>query len=310
MNKHQILQQELEKLKAKRLQEQLRAKQSLLLARENAEFCQLDNQMRTLKLQLSKESDSASIEKLKLQITALKNKANKVLIANNIDPSDLEPKFECKLCKDMGLVDGLPCECVQRRLQKILIKQSGVNNHLKFNFGNCDAEILKQNATLEKAYKLAYKFVEEFPKYKFNNLIFIGDVGTGKTFLLECIASALIEKNNYVFFTTAFDINKTMLNAFGAGFNERETIISPLFECDLLIIDDLGSEPILKNVTISNLFTIINERQRLNLPTIISTNLTPQEIQVRYGDRINSRIFNKRICATIPFVGSDLRLKK
>lgn len=307
MNRNQILQIELEKLKTRRLNAEVRAKRALLIARNIPEFCKLDDEIRHLQLNLSKEDNAKKISQLKKQIESLKKEASAVLTKNKFDSKSLQVNYHCKLCNDTGYANGKICKCLDNAIQRELIKQSGINNQLNFTFAKSDNKIVNSNKSLDKAYKIAEKYVAEFPNFKFPNLVFIGDVGAGKTFLLECIANALIEKMHYVVFSTAFDLNKTMINAFGVPFGERQSLLSPIFECDLLIIDDLGSEPVLKNSTIPNLFTIINERQRNNLPTIVSTNLNYEEIQTRYGDRIMSRLFNKRTSLAIPFVGKDLR---
>ena len=308
MNKNQIFRIELEKKKTSKLNAEVQAKQYLLKARENPEFCEIDNQIRKLQLELSKENDKQKYADLKNKISFLKIKADAVLSKIKFDKTLLEPKYSCPICKDSGYVGDKICECLNFAVEQALVKQTGINDSLKFSFNNCDEQILQQNANLDRAYKIAKKYIAEFPNFKFPNLVFVGDVGTGKTFLLECMANELNNNMHYVVFSTAFDVNKTMVNSFSVSASERENLLAPFFESELLIIDDLGSEPILKNTTISNLFTIINERQRANRPTIISTNLTPTQIQDRYGDRIASRIFNKRICLPLQFVGKDLRI--
>ncbi len=310
MNKNQIMRQELEKIKTNRLNAELKAKRILLIARGEPEYNEIDTKIRQLKLKITKEDNPQKTAPLLKELQQLNNEANKVLVKIGIDPKLLIPRYNCKKCNDLGILNGKPCVCLQNAIQNVLITQSGITNHLKFSFDDCDETIIKENKSLEKAYKIAKKYIDEFPKFQYQNLIFIGDVGVGKTFLLECMANELLKRSHYVVFSTAFDINKTMINAFNVSYNERETMLAPFFESELLIIDDLGSEPIIRNTTLSNLFTIINERQRLNLPTIISTNLNIEDIQERYGDRIMSRLFNKRICLAIPFTGKDLRMNK
>lgn len=163
---------------------------------------------------------------------------------------------------------------------------------------------------LEKAYKLAQAYVEKFPNVKTSNLIFMGEVGVGKSFLLECIANALLEKQFFVVYTTAFNLSHSMLKALTLPPAQSGTLLAPLLECDLLIIDDLGSEPMFRNLSTSNMFTIFNEREIKNLSTLISTNMSLEDIGERYGNRIFSRIFNKRKSKVITFQGVDLRIKK
>ncbi len=310
MNKKQIIQDELNKLNNSKASAEIEANTRLLRAREIPEFCKVDNDYRKLLLELAKlppeDKKNARLEK---ELATLKKRRLEMLKKHGISASALEPKYSCKKCGDTGYVDNAMCECLKTKVQKALIKQSGLNNKLNFDFSKSDEKILAENPLLNKAYRFARKYCDNFPNNKEPNLVFYGEVGTGKTFLLECIANELISKLFYVVFTTAYDISKTMIKAFNSPFAERDTILSPLFESDLLIIDDLGTEPLYHESTLSNLFTLINERQRNNLALIVSTNLTPQQIDERYGNRIKSRLFNQRITVTIPFKSRDLRLK-
>ncbi len=308
MNKSQIVAQELSQITTHKAYAELRAKENLLLLRNNPDFAKIDSEIRTHKINLSKTSNPKEIEKLRKQISKLQEKQDNLLKKLGILPTDLTPKYACGNCNDSGYVNGEICDCLKLKVKKALAKQSGLSNRLKYSFATSNPQILEQNESLAKAYAVAKKYVEVFPCFEFPNLTFVGNVGAGKTYLIECIANALIQKSQYVVFSTAFDLNRTIQNSFGVGTLEREAMLAPFFESDLLIIDDLGSEPIIKNVTIANLFSVINERQSHNLPIIISTNLDIEEVQERYGDRIASRIFNRRTNLIIPFLGKDLRI--
>ncbi len=310
MNKHQIIKNELNKLNNSKANAEIEANTRLLRARELPAFCEADNAYRKLMLEIAKlppeDKKHATLNK---KLASLKKARLDVLKKLGISASALEPKYSCKKCNDTGYVGNTMCDCLKIKVQKALIKQSGLNNKLNFDFSKCDEKILAESPLLAKAYRFAHKYCDNFPNNKEPNLVFYGEVGTGKTFLLECIANELINKLYYVVFTTAYDISKTMIKAFNSPYSERDTILSPLFESDLLIIDDLGTEPLYHESALTNLFTLINERQRNNQALIISTNLSPQQIDERYGNRIKSRLFNQRITVTIPFKSRDLRLK-
>ena len=109
---------------------------------------------------------------------------------------------------------------------------------------------------------------------------------------------------------TAFGLNNTSLKYHTTFDNTKSSILEPLLTCDVLVIDDLGTEPINKNVTLEYLYLVINERQLAGKPTIITTNLTPDGVINRYGERIFSRINNKLISLNIKLDGQDMRLKK
>jgi len=312
MNKKQIVFQEINNLQNIRINEELRVKQAIASARKIPEFLKLDNEARKIQLEISKfDEASPKLPPLHEKLQKLENAKRKVLKANNIDENLLITHYNCEKCKDTGFIDETMCDCLTKNVQNALIKQSGINNKLNFSFKDCSQELLLNNELLAKAYKVAHIYCDNFPKNKHNNLLFFGAVGTGKTFLLECIANELTAKMNYVVFSTAYDISKTMMHAYSTNYDERTTLLSPLFESDLLIIDDLGTEPLFHESVLTNFFTLINERQRNNLPYIISTNLSPDEIDARYGNRIKSRIFNTRITLPILFKSAqDLRLYK
>ena len=312
MNKQQIVQQELNKLQNSRIEKELALKSAIMKARQIPQYLELDNKSRKIQLEISKLDEiSDTNKKLHTELEELEKQKIEVLQKNKVNIEALKMHYFCPICSDTGYVENKMCECLKHQVQEALIKQSGINNKLNFTFDDCSEELLLNNSLLYKAYKVAHIYCDNFPNNKHNNLLFFGAVGTGKTFLLECIANELTQKMNYVVFCTAYDVSKTMMHAYSAPYSERNAILSPLFDSDLLIIDDLGTEPLFHESVLTNFFTLINERQRNNLPYIISTNLTPDEIDSRYGNRIKSRIFNTRVTLPILFQSEkDLRLYK
>ena len=141
-------------------------------------------------------------------------------------------------------------------------------------------------------------------------MIISGARGVGKSFLLECMLSELIKQKKYVLYTTAFTMSQNLLKYHTTFDTSKESILSPYLECDVLIIDDLGSEPIFKNVSEEYLYLILNQRLFEQKSVIISTNLTLSEIQDRYGERILSRLVSKNVSKLFKIENSDLRLKK
>ena len=166
-----------------------------------------------------------------------------------------------------------------------------------------DLAIFKKNVNTCK------NFVNTFPA-DYSNLFFYGTVGTGKSFLSGCIARELIEKGCSVIYFSAAGLFETLSRSMFDYKNKDElhSLHEDLYGCDLLIIDDLGTECI-NNVTASQFFSLLNERHLSKKATIISTNLFLEDIQNRYSERIFSRIIdNYTICK---FTGSDIRrLKK
>ena len=134
----------------------------------------------------------------------------------------------------------------------------------------------------------------------------IGAAGLGKTYLLNCVGNALLEKGVPVLKVTSYQLTERMR---AAVFEHDWDGFSAVLETPVLLLDDLGAEPIINNVTIEQLFTLLNERELNGLHTIISTNLAPVELTARYTERISSRLMDKRSTVMIPFYGEDVRLK-
>ena len=136
-----------------------------------------------------------------------------------------------------------------------------------------------------------------------------GASGTGKTYLTKCIAKERIERGYTTLFASAFDLNNMFLQEHLAQSNQKEHL-QDLVDLDVLIIDDLGTEPMRKNVTKEYLLLLLNERLSKGKSTIITSNLNPEQVLFRYEERIFSRIFNKRTSLILEFKGKNSRLKK
>lgn len=213
-------------------------------------------------------------------------------------PEDyLEPVYECAECGDTGYVDGARCHCLKQAIIKHLYSQSNIENILKReNFDTLsmdyydDTELPAMQTIIDgcKAY------VSDFDS-KYENLLFYGEVGVGKTFLTNCIANELLKKGHSVIYFTAYQLFDTLAKyAFRSGevSEDINRVHEDIFDCDLLIIDDLGTE-MTNSFVQSQLFLIINERDNRNRATIISTNLSIEDISERYSERTFSRIYGK-----------------
>jgi DNA replication protein DnaC len=161
---------------------------------------------------------------------------------------------------------------------------------------------------MEKVYSEAREYVKTFAT-SYRNMLFLGSVGGGKTFLANCIAKALLDKGYSVIYFSAFRLFELIAdNTFRHNDpEERGGFFSNIYDSDLLIIDDLGTE--LTNQFVSaQLFACINERHLNRKPTVISTNLSLEDLQKRYSDRVFSRITSGYICCKL--TGKDIRLLK
>ena len=258
------------------------------------------------------------LEKAKKKIEALKIEKAFLMTESNIPADYMEIQYDCKSCKDTGYTDdGRQCNCLKQALVSRAYKMSNVENVLqKENFKTFDIEIFRDEAfenesltpreNMTEIAGIAEGFINNFHVNNGENLLFYGTTGLGKTFLCNCIAKSLLDKNKIVIYQTAFTILDIIeRHRFGRGdrqFNSYQYNL--LFEADLLVIDDLGTE-VANTFTNAEIFNIVNTRIIAGKKTIISTNLTPKEISETYTDRVFSRILDKFI--PLKFYGHDLR---
>ncbi|MDR1940554.1 MAG: ATP-binding protein [Clostridiales bacterium] len=284
------------------------------LALSDAEFRALQERYGALVLAAAREDSNAALKvggETKGQIDGVRQRQAERLKELNIDDFFDETRiFACRECKDTGYSDGKLCRCVETEIAKRL-KQKAAKTappQIAATFLTCDAKIFDESIrpAIEKIYSSMKNYAESFPPKKIFNIFITGATGTGKTFLTSCVYNAVSEKSFYAEYLTAFNVNNLFLKCHLSPMEEKYAIMNDLVSCDLLIIDDLGAEPMLNNVTKEYFFNLFNERLNARKSTIISTNLSPADILSRYGERIFSRI-----CPTIINIpGSDLRTGK
>lgn len=226
----------------------------------------------------------------------LKNEIEKLISDKNL--SDAKVEYNCNFCNDEGYVNGQMCSCLKKEISKILLKNSGFEKLESFS------EATKTSGDLEKYYNK----MQEWCNSKFTkNLIYLaGPTGVGKTYLIRCMANELIQKGKIIKIVTAFKMNQDF-KLFSKTFDDE--ILNKYLDCEVLFIDDLGTEPIYKNVTVEYLYLIINERKMKKLPTVITTNLDLNDLRNRYDERIFSRIVDRQTSITLLLAGNDKRLK-
>lgn len=211
------------------------------------------------------------------------------------------PQYSCKLCNDRGVINGKYCKCLQEEIRKIIYEKCQIYNPL-FTF--------EKSTDDSKAYTVLKEWCEKYPDSKYKNILFSGKTGVGKTYLCSCVANALVDKQVDVLFITAYNLNQKFLQVHTADIADKEDLADSYEEVDVLIIDDLGAEPILKNVTEEYFFALINERISAGKCTIVSTNLDVKGIVDRYGERFLSRISDKEKSIVINLGGNDKRINK
>ncbi len=227
------------------------------------------------------------------------------------DEKDFQYKPLCPICGDTGKADGKICQCAFDEYVKNLKIECELDKRAPFSFADCNLNNVKdeqEKQNLSKLYSSMQKYVEKFPAVKNVNLLFTGGVGTGKTCLASAIARGIVEKGYSAKIMSAYEFNSLMLTVHTSPIAEHNALMDDVLTADLLVIDDLGTEPMLKRVTIEYLLLVIEERQAKGLATIITTNLDVERLLARYGERIYSRLSHKQHSMIIQFVGKDMRL--
>ena len=264
--------------------------------------------------EISKKSPrSESFKNLKENLKTVREEKSKVLEKLKLKESDLKPKYSCKICSDTGFVGGRPCECYRKKKSKMLIEAFGLSTNRSCTFENFDTKICKNEKQAEALKKIAnnlQKWAEKYPNNEKNNIFISGKTGVGKTYLTSCLANKFINDDRSFCFVSAFDLNESFLKYHTSFDKTKSSWIEPFIEADILFIDDLGTEPILKNVTKNYLYLVLSERERFSRPVIVTSNFNPLEILDRYDERINSRLCNKRYSHMWLIEGDDLRLTK
>lgn len=262
------------------------------------------------------------IAESKSKMEELKNKKQEVLDKYKVPKWYLDMQYECNVCNDRGfLKNGQKCNCLKQQIINEAYRMSNLSRVLENqNFTTFDASIFSsqiapdsnisaQENMLRDILPICEGFVLNFDKDNGENLLFYGDTGLGKTFMCNCIAKSLLDKGHVVIYQTAFKMFEIIEEY---KFKSNDGHISKdnyenLFDCDLLIIDDLGTE-LTNSFTNSELFNIINTRLLSGKKTIISTNLSPMQLGSDYAQRIFSRIFDR--FKMVKFIGNDLRWDK
>ncbi|MCR5216127.1 MAG: ATP-binding protein [Lachnospiraceae bacterium] len=262
---------------------------------------------------------------LQKELERLSQKKKELLRGAGYPEDYLEPIYTCKDCKDTGYIGNQKCHCFEKAITELFYSSSNAVNIQKNQcFANFSLDLYDKNYYMEDSDKSAYEnmcsildsaktFVREFgnenPTNK--NLLLFGQSGLGKTFLSNCIANALLEKNYRVISLSAIELfqlyEKTTFHRYDEDEAEAKDQLGEITACDLLIIDDLGTE-LTNSFTNSRLFYIINDRILKNKSTIISSNFELTEFYETYSERIFSRIMHNY--KALRFFGGNIRMGK
>lgn len=254
------------------------------------------------------------LRSLKESITSLRMRKSELLVSNDYPIDYLDLHYTCNKCKDTGFIGLEKCSCYKNKLNKLYYRNSDLFNVSdKNNFANFKMEYYStQNQGPEKysprenmknIVSGCLKFISNFSSSE-ENLLFYGNSGTGKTFLSHCIAKELVDSGYFVVYKTSEELIKNLRDV---RFNNNSTLEDHLINCDLLIIDDLGTE-ISSEFSKSELFNLLNTKLLRNKKMLISTNYSLDELLSLYSERITSRLFGN--FTLYKFYGKDIRLQK
>ncbi len=283
------------------------------------ELCEIDASLGKTGLRLmgaivgSKSDTAARVAEIREENLRLQAEREKLLLSHGYPADYSDVRYECELCSDSGFVEGKMCSCMRRELILAGCESSGLGKLMREqSFENFSLDYYREGgnvAEMERLFGAALRFAESFSEQNNQNLILMGGTGLGKTHLSTSIARRVIERGYDVYYTGAQGLisdfeRERFGNASSVGGGAE---LERYFNCDLLIIDDLGTE-ISNQFTVSCLFNVINTRLNSHRSTIVSTNLEARDLVGRYTDRIASRLLGEFML--LRFSGRDVRLQK
>ena len=284
----------------------------------------------------SLKSGETSVKDLKRDIEAIKKEKERLLTEYGYPKDYMEMTYDCNDCKDTGYIDGNKCHCLKSKIRKLLYAQSNLENIVKkenfenFSFDYYDNKTVLpgKNITNTVYMKGVKRFCEKFADRHFNlnrsenheklkeavnevdraNIVFSGSTGVGKTYLSNCIAKVLLDRYYSVIYLSAKELFEALVKVKLEKSEDQKylLLIDGIYECDMLILDDLGTE-MFNHFTTTEFFHIINRRINTEKSTIISTNLSLEQMRDIYSERVTSRI--RKSFIYIRIFGNDIRAR-
>ena len=247
------------------------------------------------------------------------NKNLRIILQKNGLPEDyLQPVYRCPLCKDTGYVGEPvhePCVCLKRAVLNKLYQNEGLQGLEYQNFKTFDESIfpdtpiegkkLSQRAYIQRYRAFCEEYANSFKPGEGKGLLLCGRSGLGKTFLMNCVAQRVLELGYSVVVISAYKLVELMRSYQFDGRGAEQ--VQDILTCDLLAIDDLGSEPMLRGVTLSAIYHIVNERNNANRAIVVTTNCSSDLLYEKYDDRIAARLTAPSKMSVIEFMGVDVR---
>ena len=266
------------------------------------------------KARLLLDGHADALGELKEEITRLSAQKQSLLCSHGFPENYLELHYTCPDCQDTGYVGTNKCHCFKKAIVDLLYTQSNLQEILeKENFSTFSLDYYSSNhkdpltgrsslEAVQTALHICHEFVDTFSE-DFRNILLYGDTGVGKTFLSHCIAKEVMDRSYSVIYFSA----SRLFDILAKKDEETDDSLDYIYNCDLLIIDDLGTE-LANTFTTSQLFSCLNERILRRKSTIISTNLALDDIKTIYSERIFSRISSHY--TMLRLTGDDIRIQK
>ncbi len=257
---------------------------------------------------IGEKKGADAIAAIRAENGALREKRRALLMANGYPGDYTDVKYECSECKDTGFVGIDMCLCFKRKLAVAMLESSGLGRLYEtqsFNTFSLDYYSGKARESMERTVNLLKNFACNFTKSSDTSWLLYGGTGLGKTHLSTAVALEVISRG----YEVCYESMQTVVDAFAdCQFRgEGRDSVKKYYDCDLLILDDVGTE-LVNQFTVSCLYNIINHRVNNRRPMIISTNLTGEEIRQKYDDRVTSRLFG--YFSIMRFEGVDVRRQK
>ena len=290
---------------------------TLPIQREIPETAELDRQLRTACLDithaLGRPDNQARLAAIERHCKEADAMLRQLLTVHGYPEDYLDLHYSCSLCDDTGFVGGKPCQCLKQEIGRVGTEALNARSQLSLSqFSDFSLSYYaglpeKQYHTMQQIFALCQQYAAAFNPLTAGNLYLWGGTGLGKTHLSLAIANEVLKKGYNVIYDSAINLMHTLDQEQFRKAKESSDTLPALLECDLLILDDFGTE-FDTAFSRSMIYTIINSRVNARKPMIVNTNLTPNEMKERYGDRIASRL--SASSQILPFYGEDIRLQK
>ena len=266
---------------------------------------------------LTDRKDSEANVLLPDTMMSFNQKIATALQKGGLDPDILQPVYTCLLCRDEGYLyepSRRMCACFEKEFNRRVIDELGLAkidpqtferfNEELFSIESIEPYGVSQRQMISYNRNICLEFADSFPNTTVRGILFMGNSGLGKTFLLQAIAHRVAERGFLPLYISAYRLFEITRKAYFENDSEQ---MARLINAPLLLIDDLGTEPLMANITITQLFNLLNERQMARQHTVISSNFTISALKERYTERIASRLLDERNCIQLTFIGEDIR---